>query len=195
MMAKTKSVRAMLAALVLALQAQAASVSLGPLPPGDFADAETVTNVPFVFPDADVHGLSFALELAGTPSNCVEAAFGRDADGDGALSCSETGLSVGWDCGCWMLRRRPDAWSAPAATTNRLRRLDIVFGVSRARAKRLDAHENGEPIGFGFAAEALPAGLYDRSWDTLRLTVRGVDRADESLRARLRAGGTVITIR
>jgi len=43
--------------------------------------------------------------------------------------------------------------------------------------------------------EKLPQSLYDRSWDMLCLTVRGVDVANESLRAELRVAGTVIMIR
>ena len=37
------------------------------------------------------------MTFSGTASNNVEIAFGTDADGDGALSVDEIGLSAGWN--------------------------------------------------------------------------------------------------
>ena len=78
------------------------------LPPDVHADTETATNVPFAVA-LDVAGrLSFDLVCRATPSNNVEVAFGRDADGNGRLDVGEEGCLVGWDCGAWFVREGAD---------------------------------------------------------------------------------------
>ena len=52
------------------------------LPASGFADTEAVTNVVFSFAEDVARDFSVRLELDATPSNCVEVAFGCDADGD-----------------------------------------------------------------------------------------------------------------
>lgn len=67
------------------------------LPPAVHADTETVTNVPFAVALDAAGRLSFDLVCRATPSNNVEVAFGRDADGNGRLDVGEEGCLVGWD--------------------------------------------------------------------------------------------------
>ena len=62
------------------------------LPASGFADTEAVTNVVFSFAEDVARDFSVRLELDATPSNCVEVAFGCDADGDGRLGTAEAEL-------------------------------------------------------------------------------------------------------
>ena len=71
------------------------------MPEAAHDDTEVVTNHSFTAIRSDSRVFSFALELDATPSNNVEVAFGRDADGDGVLSRFEATMRVGWDCGVW----------------------------------------------------------------------------------------------
>ena len=89
---------------------------------------------------------------------------------------------------------RDGEWMAEAVTTNLVKVLEVDVQVAHAKGKRLVCVENGEAIDWGEADE-LPRMMYDNRWDTLRLTVRGVDRADESLRAAVRVEGSKIIIR
>ena len=91
------------------------------LSPSGFADTETATNVVFSFADEVARDFSVRLELDATPSNCVEVAFGRDADGDGWLGTAETELALGWDCGRWFV-----------VGTNRLARIEAEPSVAVA---------------------------------------------------------------
>ena len=195
--------KCVLLALGLSVRAVAGPIDVGGLPAWKSADTEVATNVPFAFVRENAKHLLMALEFAGTPSNNVQVAFGRDANTNGVLEISETGLLVGWDCGQWVLRGGEiagsqlttcRAWSVHAQTTNRVKRLDFDLVVSFARAKRLVASENGAPLDWGLPPH-VPKDLYDRSWDMLRLTVRGVDRTDETLRAQLKLASTLIQIR
>ena len=71
----------------------------GRLPRGEYADTEATTNVPFAFGPQGAKHFKFDLCLAGTSSNNVQLAFGRDANSDGALSADETDMVFAWDCG------------------------------------------------------------------------------------------------
>ena len=51
----------------------------------------------------DVRGFVAAMDFAGTASNCVQMAFGRDAEGDGELELAETDLLVGWRAGRYFI--------------------------------------------------------------------------------------------
>ena len=185
------------------------AVEIGGLPAWEFADTEVSTNVPFAFPQANVKHVLLSLELAGTPSNDVEVAFGRDANTNGVLEVGEIGMTVGWDCGRWEVRElkiengklrvegdggRALKWTAEAVTTNLVKVLDVDLQVAHAKGKRLVCAENGEALDWGEADE-LPRMMYDNRWDTLRLTVRGVDRADERILVRFFFDGTRIILR
>ena len=193
--------KCLLAAVGMAAWIGFGAVEVGGLPAWEFADTEVSTNVPFALPEKDARHLLLALELAGTPSNNVQAAFGRDANTNGVLEAEETGLELGWDCGKWKVREGigdpglgSGEWTAEEVTTNRVKKLAFDMFILRAKPKRISAAENGVPLDWHLPA-ALPREFYDTGWDTLRLTVRGVDRADESLRAQVQVGGMCLFIR
>ena len=78
--------------------------SVAELPPGGFADTEAATNVTVAIP-ADKNRLTLSLTVDCTPSNSVEVAIGRDANGDGDLAPDEADYVLGYDCGEWFVRR------------------------------------------------------------------------------------------
>ena len=168
-----------------------------------YADTEAATNAPFVVSHDKGNYLLFQLDLAATPSNNVEVAFGYDADTNGVLSVDEIGLTVGWDCGCWRMRegeagsRKSEGIGSKevgAVTTNGIKRLGWSLKENGRVAKALVSTENGEPIEWNFN-DGLPSWIYDPRWNLLKLTVRGVDRADESFRARMFQDGLKLIIK
>ena len=184
----------------LAVRIGFGAVEVGGLPTWEHADTEVSTNMPFAFPQAFAKHFLLTLELAGTPSNNVQVAFGRDANTNGVLEIEETGFAIGWDCGRWKVKdgmrdvgRGMREWTAEEMTTNRVKTLDVDLRVANAKGRQIVGTENGEVIDWG-ADRELPRTMYDNGWDTLRLTVRGVDRADESLRAAVRVEGTIIFV-
>lgn len=184
--------------LLTELVCSAGSVELSPLPPREFADTEVSTNCPFDVLGPDLGHFKFVLELAGTPSNNVEVSFGRDLDRDGSISLSEAGLTVGWDCGRWFMHGSAagtNEWmTAEAATSGGRKCLDWDLLVMGGKARRLSCRENDRDVSwpaFGIA----PAWTYDGAWDTVKLTVRGVDAPNENFRAKVFRVGTTIMIR
>ena len=166
----------------------------GGLPPWETADTEVSTNCPFAFEKANVKHLRIGLECIATPSNNVQVAFGRDANTNGVLEVGETGLAVGWDCGAWVLRDMgTNEWCAASATTNAQKSLAFDLGVARAKPRRVSATENGEELAWDVPGR-LPGGLYCNEWDTLQLTVRGIDPPEESVRAQVVVEGFTLSV-
>ena len=149
--------------------------------PSQFADTEVSTNVACALDLPSLKEYRIGLGLVGTPSNNVEVALGHDADGDGVLSLDEAAISLAWDCGEWMVS---GAWclvpGAPELTTsgpgtNGFVVAEIAVAVSNHKAK--------------------PAWLYDRSWDLVRVTRRGVDDPEERVSLYTRVAGLMILVK
>ena len=166
----------------------------GRLPRGGYADTEATTNVPFAFGPEGARNFQFELSLAGTPSNNVQLAFGRDADSDGVLSAEETDMSFAWDCGGWRIANceTGDAFASEPATTNYVKSLSWDLLLRRGRPRRLAVSENGEAL---FPGLALGPWMYSPEWDTLRITVRGVDAPEENVRVGMEISGLRIRMR
>ncbi|MBQ9446572.1 MAG: hypothetical protein IJU61_08265 [Victivallales bacterium] len=167
-----------MSAILLSCAAQAATHVA--LPPAQYVDTETTTNVSFMMGANGRHTFRFALSFAGTPSNNVEVALGLDANSDGILSAGETELVVGWDCGRWFL------WNFAAGTrqwsetcgdgTHRLdwtAALDATNAVTRLAA----VFDGGRP--FASVTYPLPPWLHNPEWNIFRLTGRGTDELGE----------------
>ena len=186
-------------AMAVLLPAMAFGVAVGPLPAPEFADTEVTAHHRLEQPAHGLRGLDFRLDFSGTPSNNVEIALGRDADGDGRLSLRETDLVVGWDCGRYFVER--------FATGERFEEPGVgADGAARSLAWHCALRKNGgvfrgfaatNEVGAAFASLAAdpPGWLYSRSWDLMRLTARGVDARDERFFADVRTAGFAMTLR
>ena len=186
----------LLVLLLGVLAAEDASAGLLHLPRAAFADTEATTNCPLAF---DVRGLrNFALDMtfAGTLSNNVQLAFGRDADLDGALSAEETDMTFAWDCGEWILRGPSGdvVRTCVPATTNTVKDLRWSLLLRRRIPRRLSVVENGEPL-FADVSERPEPWFFDAGWNLFRLTVRGVDAPEEAVDVRLDVSGYYINVR
>ena len=152
------------------------------LPPAQYADTETSTNMPFAIGSSGAGRFMLSLSCMATPSNNVEAAFGRDTNLDGVLDLGEITFTVGWDCGAWFLRQGCDGirCEEPCASTNDMKALsmNLRFGAS-GQPRRLEAAADGQPVFSAFAA-APPEWLNIRRYNRLRLTGRGLDGHGES---------------
>ena len=166
----------------------------GGLPPWDLADTEVSTNCPCAFEKRHVKHFRIDLDCVGTPSNNVQVAFGRDANTIGVLEIRETGLVIGWDCGQWVMRDGgTNVWVAAPVTTNVTKSLAFDLVVARAQPKDLLTTENGFPLTWNIPMKP-PRELYCNEWDAVRLTVRGVDRPEESLLAQVITQGALLLI-
>ena len=82
----------------------AVAATVGSLPHSEYADTEVSTNIAFAVSFDAMSRLEFTLSLDASPTNCVEASIGTDADNDGNLSPEETDYTIGYRCGKWFQR-------------------------------------------------------------------------------------------
>ena len=152
------------------------------LPPAQYVDTETSTNMPFAIGSSGAGRFTLSLSCLATPSNNVEASFGVDTNLDGVLDLGEMVFMIGWDCGAWFLRQGCDGIriEEPCASTNEMKTLlmNLRFGAS-GQPRRLEAAADGQPI-FSALAIAPPEWLNIRQCNRLRLTGRGLDGHGES---------------
>ena len=152
------------------------------LPPVEYADTETATNIPFVVATSGAGRFTLSLSCIATPSNNVESAFGCDSNLDGVLDLGEMAFTIGWDCGAWFVRQCCDGIriEEPYASNNDVKTLllNLRFGTS-GQPRRLEAVADGQPI-FSAIAAAPPEWLNIHRCNRLRLTGRGLDGHGES---------------
>ena len=152
------------------------------LPPVEYADTETSTNIPFSVSSSGAGRFTLSLSCIATPSNNVEAAFGCDTDNDGVLDLGETAFTIGWDCGAWFVRQGCDGVriEEPYVSTNEVKTLllNLRFGAS-GQPRRMEAAADGQPI-FAAVATAPPEWLNARQCNRSRLTGRGLYAHGES---------------
>ena len=89
---------------LLPLAAFGSTVTIGSLPPSEYADTEVSTNIPIHVNLERLDWMRFALELSPTATNDIEVLIGHDADTNGVLSIEESRIAFGYDCGNWFVR-------------------------------------------------------------------------------------------
>ena len=143
-------------------------IELPALPQSEFADTEVSTNFTFAVGEGSNRRLVFSLELQASPSNNVEVAIGCDADEDGMLSLDEAALTVGYDCGEWMVR----STAKDSVTYSDIADSGIFRRTYEVRSRHIDP-----------------------SWSLVKVTRRGLGVSSENVSFSLVESGFGLTIR
>ena len=167
---------AILMMALLAFPAFAAErVEVLTLPPSVFADTEVSTNIVVNRRRNDVKAFDVSMELAGSVSNSVQIAFGRDTDGDGNLAPGETALVLGWRTNRWFVEdvRKGARHFEPAsaAAAQRFLRMSVRTDEKFVPLRAAFTNEAGEC--FAALSRPAPAFLFDREWNLAKVTRRG----------------------
>ena len=174
-----------MAILVLAITCPSvADVLVAPrLPEPATVGMEVSTNLDFKAIRSDLRRLEVRMECLGTASNCVQLAFGRDADGDGVLAPEETSLALGWRGGRYFIedaetgvRLCEDA--APQSGASRSLVLHVSYGGD-SEVKSATFRDESNNARFAAALVARPEWLLGTDWDLCRVARRGIDSTSE----------------
>lgn len=175
---------ACLVAAVVPSVCLSAPVAVLPAPMPEFADTEVSTNLAVSVDGCLPHDLEMTFALHGEcVSNCLQVAFGRDADGDGILGADESEAVFGWRNGRYFAENVPNGIRVEESAddggaTSRV--FTVSFRISRDRGlHRLTAtNETGAAVftGLSAAAQGWPCR---HGWDTMRVTRRGPGVPDE----------------
>ena len=184
-------------AVLMSVVACAATVSLTS-PAAVWADCEAATNA--AFPSVTWQKrMHFDVRLsvaAGT--NLLQAAFGRDADGDGELSYEETALVVG--CGPDevsfedVVERRRYVETLPPPAGRRGLGLRVFLNGGGTPTGLLATNETGV-IMFPEWRLVPPTFCFDPLWDMVRVVSAGPDGAEGLARVEIAPDGTMCVFR
>ena len=141
------------------------------LPPVECPDTEVVTNVAVSAQGSREY--AFELAFSGTVSNNVEIAFGADADGDGALSVEEIGLSAGWDCGEWFVKNAATGERESALAAEGAHMLAGMIRLRTGGRVREIAFRDGAADLFPMLHGAARTWAFPAGWNMVRLVGRG----------------------
>ena len=182
---------------LMSVTACAATVSLAPTEP-EWVDREAATNAALPAATWRKRG-HFDVRLSvAMGTNLVQAAFGRDADGDGELSYEEAALVVG---------RGPDeVFFEDVAERRRYVEMLPPPAGRRGLGLRAFLNKDGVPTGLLVASEtgvatfpewrqSPPAWCFDPSWDMVRVVSAAPDDADGLARVEIAPDGTVCVFR
>ena len=174
----------------------AGNLSVGTQSESAYLDTEVSTNVAFNLHCNDVKSFDVRLELAGTVSNCVQVAFGRDTDGNGDLAPEETDFVLGW--------RRGEYFIENVAEDERLF-ADASYQTYSSRFFQLSVKTDGtfkpktatftNEVGACFADLGVQEWFFKPKWNLAKVTRRGVDPASEWLTIDNRYSSFVIRLR
>ena len=162
--------------------AWAAQPAVLALPTVAHVDTEVVTNVVISSWQRGAAKLAFSLSCLATPSNNVEAAFGKDANANGELEPEETDLLVGWNRGAWFVQNGVDGerFAAASVSSDEVKTLTWSYRLTAATTPvRLVITADDAGV-FAPLSEESPTWLHDRGWDLMRLVGRGLHNSGET---------------
>jgi len=175
----------LVALLVHASAFAGARVEVLTLPPSVFADTEVSTNIVLHGRRTDTWKVDLHIQLAGTPTNDLEVAFGRDVNTNGVLDVEEIETMYGWRGGRYFIENVP-AWErieVEAATNAFCGVCDIHLENNSSVVPRRFAATCGGVAAFAsLSVNPTPAWLFRREWNMVRVVRRGTGIPSEWVR-------------
>lgn len=197
----------------LEMIASARTILVPAQPVSEFADTEVSTNIVMHTSRTDTREFGIHIQLAGTPTNALEAAFGRDMNTNGVLDVQEIDTVYGWrggryfienvrawerieseaatnaPCGVVDVQLRNDAQTVP-------RRFTATCGISLERSEPRQRSLEGCVAAFPeLATTPPPAWLFREEWDMVRVIRRGAGVPSEWVRCDIEYASFAIRLR
>ena len=158
------------------MQTIARTIVVPPQPVSPYADTEVSTNIQFSASSEHAREIEMRFALDGCMPNCVQVAFGKDADGDGVLGADEAEALYGWRNGRYFAESVADGLRVeepdPGSAASRVLTMNLLLkkgeGLSRFAAT------NGVGVAVFTNLSATAQGwLYKPDWNMMRVTRRG----------------------
>ena len=163
------------------------------------ADTEASTNI-LLWADAGCareFEIAFSLP-AESASNCIQVAFGRDVDGDGALGHEEAETLFGWRGGRYFAEGKLNGVrveeAAPTSATSRLFAASIRLSAMRGFRRVAATNETGSAV-FTTLPAVTRSWLHSPGWNMMRVTRRGPGAPGEWFSCDVRAHPMSIILR
>ena len=167
-------------------------------PESPFADTEVSTNIVLHASRTDTREFGIRIQLAGTPTNDLEVAFGRDSNTNGVLEAGEVETVYGWRAGRYFVEN-VRAWErieTEAATNALCGVVDVQLrNDAQTVPRRFTATCGGVAAFPELATMPPPAWLFREEWDMVRVTRRGAGVPSEWVRCDIEYASFAIRLR
>lgn len=156
--------------------AAASQIPLQSPEPSAFADTEATVATEIAVERNSTFTATVSFEAS--PTNCVELAFGRDSNFDGALGWPEAALKIGWDAGEWVMSSpiTGETLTAAPLSPSAPKTFSLSIHVrADGSASSLELRENGTLL-FMDALALLPRNVRPGLWNCIKSITRGAPR-------------------
>ena len=165
-----------LTVVTVGMQAFARTIVVPPQPVSPYADTEVSTNIQFSASSEHAREIEMRFALDGCMSNCVQVAFGKDADGDGVLGADESETLYGWRNGRYFAESVADGLRVeepdPGSAASRVLTMNLL--LKKGEGLSGFAATNGVGVAVFTNLSATAQGwLYKPDWNMMRVTRRG----------------------
>jgi len=173
---RSEAMAASMTLMLLPFAAMAARVVVAPMPESPFADTEVSTNVA-VNVDCE-RKCEIAVRLAvdgNAASNCIQVAFGRDADGNGVLDEDEEETLYGWRAGRYFAESFLDrlrVYETAADNSHCDFTVSLQLGKGEGLRRFAVTDASGAAVLTNLSAPTQ-SWLYSPHWNMMRITRRG----------------------
>ena len=210
--------------VALAMAASARTILVPAQPVSEFADTEVSTNIVLHTSRTDTREFGIHIQLAGTQTNDLEVAFGRDTNTNGVLDVQEIDTVYGWRGGRYFIenvraweRIESEAatnalWNPPVAEGDQVGRMSEANEPRSGRKspgvvdvqlrndaqtvpRRFTATCGGVAAFPELATMPPPAWLFREEWDMVRVTRRGAGVPSEWVRCDIEYASFAIRLR
>ena len=168
----------MVASMMLNARIAAACARTIAVPPGEVpevVDTEVSTNIPFYAGHDVTRAITLSFALDNCMSNCVQAAFGKDANGDGVLGADETETLYGWRNGRSFAESRVDGFRVEEAGDGE-QSCSFAVNMDLRKERGLCQFSITNAVGAAVLTNLSATSmnwLYRPDWNTMRVTRRG----------------------
>ena len=184
--------------MVMAAAVPARTILVPAQPVSKFADTEVSTNIVLHASRTDTREFGIHIQLAGTPTNALEVAFGRDMNTNGVLDVQEIDTVYGWRGGRYFIEN-VRAWErieSEAATGPLCGVVDVQLRNDAQTVPRHFTATCGDVAAFPeLATMPPPAWLFREEWDMVRVTRRGAGVPSEWVRCDIEYASFAIRLR
>lgn len=171
-----------LTVVTVGMQAFARTIVVPPQPVSPYADTEVSTNIQFSASSEHAREIEMRFALDGCMSNCVQVAFGKDADGDGVLGADEAETLYGWRNGRYFAESAADGLRVeetdPGSAASRVLTMNLLLKKGEGLCGFAATNGVGVAVFTNLSASAQ-SWLYKPDWNMMRVTRRGPGVPDE----------------
>ena len=154
----------------------AVQIDVSPVAQPELVDTEVSTNIQFCASDSRFREIEMRFALDGCASNCVQVAFGKDADGDGVLGAGEVETLYGWRNGRYFAESMTEGVRVEESDSSGAQSCAFAISLRLSKGGGLQHFSATNVLDAAILTNisaSTQSWLYQSDWNMMRVTRRG----------------------